>query len=94
MAAAARDTRQQMAGECTNSVSIRALPAAQQLSSQKVLQLLQAAVELGNACAVTRICELPGAKQLCSSSMAQLEEMAAGKGHQDCLQALRSVARE
>jgi hypothetical protein len=43
---------------------------------------------------VTFVCELPGAEQLCSSSMAQLEEMAAEKGHDGCWQALGRVARE
>jgi hypothetical protein len=59
--------------------SICRLPAAQQLSNDVVYQLLEKAVEHGNAGALRSFCELPGAKQLCSSSIAELEQMAAGK---------------
>jgi hypothetical protein len=65
------------------------LQAAQQLSSLQVLQLLQAAVEVGSACVVRFIRGLPAAKQLCSSDMAKLEELAAETGKDECLWALR-----
>jgi hypothetical protein len=67
--------------------------ACLQLSSQKVLQLLQAAVEHANGGAVMLIRGLPSAKQLCSSSMAQLEEMAAEKGFDMSLWAPGRVVR-
>jgi hypothetical protein len=63
-------------------------PADQQLSSQEVLQLLRAAVERDNGCALTCICELPAAQQLSSSSMAQLVDLAAEKGYDECFQSL------
>jgi hypothetical protein len=86
----------QMAAGCHGfwySEAVRSLPAAQQLDRQHLLQLLQAAVDQGDTGAVTFVCGLPGAKQLCSSSMAQLEELAAEKGHDECLLALRRVSR-
>jgi hypothetical protein len=46
-----------------------------------------------SVCTVSFDCGLPGATQLCSSSMAQLEEVAAGKGFNECLQALERVVR-
>jgi hypothetical protein len=67
--------------KANNSVhSVCNVPAAKQLSRLVVYELLQTAVEHGNVGPLHGFCQLPGAKQLCSSRIAQLEQMAAGKG--------------
>jgi hypothetical protein len=63
----------------TASLSVRALctiPAAQQLDSRRVLQLLEAAVKRGNAGCITRLCALPAAQQLSSGAVVQLLQAA------------------
>uniref|UniRef100_A0A383V6A8 Uncharacterized protein n=1 Tax=Tetradesmus obliquus TaxID=3088 RepID=A0A383V6A8_TETOB len=54
------------------------LPAAQQLSSEEVQQLLQAAVERG--CAPAQLCELPAAAGITSDATLQLLQAAVSKG--------------
>jgi hypothetical protein len=55
------------------------LPAAQQPSSQDVLQLLEAAVQRGSASSILALCKLPAAKTFSKKAVAGLLQAAAAK---------------
>jgi lysozyme family protein len=70
------------------------IPAAQQLTSQVVLQLLEAAVQQGSGSSIRALCELPAAKQLSKQAVAGLLQTAHqvdGRLNSTCAAALRKL---
>jgi hypothetical protein len=65
--------------------------AVQQLTSEAVLQLLQAAVEHGSRTCAEPLCGLPAAKQLSAEALVQLLQAAVGQNSSACTQLLYNL---